>query len=308
MERVEKAKIGLDEIRMLTLGVQVLVGFQLQECFQPRFEQLSAALRSLQITGLLILLACLGVLLVPATQHILVEHGDATARLERLITICLNWACLGLAVVLAADIHLAVRRTVGAGTALTVGLLTGVLALTVWFGWPHAVRGRRGLKERRMALERVDQPTPLAQKIDQMLIEARTILPGAQALLGFQLAVVLTEAFDRLGGQEKLMHVVALLLVALTVMLLMTPAAVHRIVYAGEESEYLLTLGSRFVVAATLPLAAALALDTFVVCARALDSQALALALGASIFVVLVSLWWLFPLAARSHRTASPER
>jgi hypothetical protein len=305
MERVEKAKIGLDEVRMLTLGVQVLVGFQLQGCFQPRFEQMSTHLRSLQIAGLLVLLACLGVLLVPATQHILVEHGDATARLERLITVCLNWACLGLAVALGADVLLAVQRTANAGAALMAGVLTVVLALIIWFGWPYAVRAKRGLKERRMASDRKDQATPLPQKIDQMLIEARTILPGAQALLGFQLAVVLTQGFDTLPAPEKLAHAAALLLVALTIILLMTPAAMHRITYAGEESQHLLKVGSRFVVGSTLPLAAALALDTFVVCTKALGSHVLALALSGATVVVLLSLWWLYPLAARSHRAPS---
>ena len=70
-----------------------------------------------------------------------------------------------------------------------------------------------------------------------MLIEARTILPGAQALLGFQLTVVMTEAFERLGQSEKFTHVAALILMAITVVLLMTPPALHRIVYAGEESK-----------------------------------------------------------------------
>lgn len=159
-----------------------------------------------------------------------------------------------------------------------------------------------------MTSEREDRMTPLPQKIDQMFIEARTILPGAQALLGFQLAVVLTEAFDRLGRAEKVTHLVALLLVSLAIMLLMTPAAVHRIVYSGEESEHLLEVGSRFVTGSTLPLACALALDTFVVCSKALGSEAAALALGVVIFVGLASLWWLYPLAARSRRAATRSR
>jgi hypothetical protein len=37
--------------------------------------------------------------------------------------------------------------------------------------------------------------TPLDIKIEQMLTEARVILPGAQALFGFQLAIVFTRSF-----------------------------------------------------------------------------------------------------------------
>ena len=58
-----------------------------------------------------------------------------------------------------------------------------------------------------------------------MLTEARVILPGAQALLGFQLVIVLTGAFEKLPDISRLMHGLALLCVALSVTLLMTPAA-----------------------------------------------------------------------------------
>jgi len=74
----------------------------------------------------------------------------------------------------------------------------------------------------------------LHEKIDQMLTEARVILPGAQALLGFQLAIVLTEAFAKLPPEIKLTHGAALVLVAVSIILLMTPAAYHRIVYGGR--------------------------------------------------------------------------
>jgi hypothetical protein len=47
------------------------------------------------------------------------------------------------------------------------------------------------------------------------------ILPGAQALLGFQLLVVLTQAFEKLPTHSKVMHAVALGLVALCTVLLM---------------------------------------------------------------------------------------
>ena len=40
-----------------------------------------------------------------------------------------------------------------------------------------------------------EEQTPLKTKIEQMLTEARVVIPGAQALLGFQLIAVLTKAF-----------------------------------------------------------------------------------------------------------------
>ena len=76
-----------------------------------------------------------------------------------------------------------------------------------------------------------DEPTDvsLKSKIEQMLTEARVIIPGAQALLGFQLIAVLTKAFNELPSAFKYVHCVALSAVTLSVILLMTPAALHRI-------------------------------------------------------------------------------
>jgi hypothetical protein len=83
-----------------------------------------------------------------------------------------------------------------------------------------------------------------------MLVEARIIIPGGQALLGFQLTVTLTRAFEQLPASSKLTHVAALCAVAVAVILLMTPPALHRISFAGEDSVSFFRLGSWFVMAA----------------------------------------------------------
>jgi len=50
----------------------------------------------------------------------------------------------------------------------------------------------------------MQQETSLEQRITQMLTEARVVLPGVQALLGFQLVSVLTQAFEKLPASSKL--------------------------------------------------------------------------------------------------------
>ena len=71
-----------------------------------------------------------------------------------------------------------------------------------------------------------------------------------------------------------------LLLVALAVVLLMTPAAYHRIVYAGEDTEDMHQVGSALVTAATAPLALGLAGDVYVVITKIAESPAAGLAAG----------------------------
>ena len=107
--------------------------------------------------------------------------------------------------------------------------------------------------------------TPLHAKIEQMLTEARVVLPGAQALFGFQLAIVLTQSFEQLPSASKITQAASLFLVALSVVLLMAPAAYHSIVYAGEDSQDMHRVGSALVTTATVPLALGLVGDVYVV-------------------------------------------
>ena len=58
-------------------------------------------------------------------------------------------------------------------------------------------------------------------------------LHGAQALLGFQLVGVLLGGFEHLPASSQYIHVVSLGLVTLSTILLMTPAAYHRLVEQG---------------------------------------------------------------------------
>ena len=93
-----------------------------------------------------------------------------------------------------------------------------------------------------------------------MLIEARVVLPGAQALFGFPLAIVLTQSFEQLPSASKITHAASFFMVGLSVMLLIAPAAYHRVVYAGEDSQDMHRVGIALL-AATVPLALGLVGD-----------------------------------------------
>ena len=150
-------------------------------------------------------------------------------------------------------------------------------------------------------------PTPLHVKIEQMLTEARVILPGAQALFGFQLAIVLTQTFETLPALSRMVHALSLGLVALAVMLLMAPAAYHRIVYAGEDSDDMHRVGSVLVTAATLPLALGLTGDIYVVIGKIIGPT-IGLAAAAFGLIVLIGLWYGYPLAAALSQRPTTSR
>ena len=117
-----------------------------------------------------------------------------------------------------------------------------------------------------------ESETSLKTKIEQLLTEARVIIPGGQALLGFQFVATLTKAFETLPQAIKWVHAAALAAVALSVLLLMTPAALHRLAFHGEDDPQFFEIGSRLVVAAALPLALGISADVAVVAYKITES------------------------------------
>jgi hypothetical protein len=93
--------------------------------------------------------------------------------------------------------------------------------------------------------------------------EARMVVPGIQALFGFQLIAVFNEAFRRLEPFEQSLHFVALVLVALAIAIIMTPAAYNRLVERGSLSDLFVRLASWLVAAAMLPLMIALCVEVY---------------------------------------------
>src|SRR5262249_57038708 len=86
----------------------------------------------------------------------------------------------------------------------------------------------------------------LSTSVTHMLEECRMVLPGIQALFGFQLIAVFNSAFwSRLDHFEQLLHYVAIGLVALSVALVMTPAAYHRQAGALAASRPFLTISTK---------------------------------------------------------------
>src|SRR3954471_7751557 len=100
------------------------------------------------------------------------------------------------------------------------------------------------------------QELKLSEAAQTLLDECRMILPGIQALLGFQLIAVFNERFSRdLSAGEQQLHFASLSMVALAVAIIMCPAAYHRIQGVTEVSEQFLRNSSRLLLASMVPLA-----------------------------------------------------
>jgi len=127
------------------------------------------------------------------------------------------------------------------------------------------------------------------------------VLPGVQALFGFQLIAAFNQRFSDLDAFDRGIHFAALLLVALVVGLLMTPAAYHRLCERTAISVYFTTMSSRLIAASMVPLALAIALEVYVVGEIAFPelSSLWTGSFAAATFAALFALWIVFPLVRK---------
>lgn len=299
----QKIKNAINETRILILGSQILLGFQFQSAFRQGFDQLPIRDRAADITALGFMLAALAILIAPSAFHRIAEGGEDSGRLHRFTSAMAAAALLPFACSFGLNLLIATDRVYGGRVALAGGSVTLGLTLFFWYGFELIRRRKVGRRERTMAEKQSDrrERTPLPVKIEQMLIEARVILPGAQALLGFQLMIVITPSFENLAGSAKLAHLAGLCLVTLAVVLLMAPAAYHRLVYAGEDTQEFHEMGSRAVTAATVPLALGIAADVYVVVGKITGSLPAALVFAGATAIVFFGLWHVYPLVLRAR-------
>ena len=297
-----RIKTALDETRLLILGSQVLFGFLFESVFQKGFETLSTASQHLLGAALALMVLSIACLIAPSMQHRIVEAGQSTGRLERAATVFAEWSLLPFAASLGLGIFVVFERVFGTAAGIVTGIASSASAGFFWFGLAWRIGDRRAGN-----VTADSATTPLSTRIEQMLTEARVIIPGCQALLGFQLIAMLTQPFDELPHDAKIMHAAGLCCVTISTILLMTPAALHRETFGGNDSEFFLRLGAGFVVAATLPLALGVAADVYVVFVKITRSTTSAIAASLVLLLAMLSLWFWYPIWLRGRRQTRAE-
>jgi hypothetical protein len=133
-----------------------------------------------------------------------------------------------------------------------------------------------------------------------LIEEARVILPGVQALFGFQTIVVFNDHFAELPSFAKNCHLVGLALVIITVAMVMTPAIYYR-ACGGCATLPMTRLSSLMIRGALAPLACGLALDMFTVIFTATENVGISIGAGVGTIVLLAGLWFVVPRHGRKH-------
>ena len=118
--------------------------------------------------------------------------------------------------------------------------------------------------------------------------------------------MMMMSSFEQLPQSSKVLHLVSLCLVGASTVLLMAPAAFHRIVERGEDTERFHTFASAMVLAAMAALGPAFSIELAIVTRKLTGTVAPAAAAGAGALACFYGAWFglTLVLRARDRRSA----
>lgn len=147
------------------------------------------------------------------------------------------------------------------------------------------------------------QKTELQKLDDEMrkiIEEARVIIPGVQALFGFQTIVVFNERFASLELFAKTCHTLGLGMVMISIAMLMTPPVYYR-ACAGCPTGHMVRISSKMIRGCLVPLALGLSLDMFTVLFVVSNSLWLSSSAALVTLLLFAGLWYVLPVSDRKR-------
>jgi DMSO reductase anchor subunit len=140
------------------------------------------------------------------------------------------------------------------------------------------------------------QTLSLTEAVTLLLEECRMVLPGIQALFGFQLIAVFNARFaEALSPAEQILHLAAIALVAVAVGLVMAPAAYHRQMGPKQVTDDFIAVASRLLSWSMFPLMLGTCLDFYLIARLIVQSRILSLLLSLVLLGLFSTLWFFLP-------------
>jgi hypothetical protein len=137
---------------------------------------------------------------------------------------------------------------------------------------------------------------PLPKAMDNLIEECRMLLPGIQALFGFQLIAVFNSTFaEKLSSLEQQLHLVAIGLVGVAIALILTPAAYHRQIDHVSITRRFIDVSTRLMLWSMASLALSIGLDLYLVSRLILHNTLASLLIMLGLFVLFIFLWLVLP-------------
>jgi hypothetical protein len=132
----------LQELRVASIGVQVLFGFLLSLPFTTRFSALSSAQRDLYLADVLLAALATALLSAPVAFHRLAFRRHAKARVLRASNRLAIAGLVAVALAVSGSVLLIVSFVESGAMVPLLAILTFAMFAVLWFALPLARRGR----------------------------------------------------------------------------------------------------------------------------------------------------------------------
>lgn len=147
-----------------------------------------------------------------------------------------------------------------------------------------------------MATKNSKQETTKELPVDKattlVLDESRMILPGIQALFGFQLMVVFNEAFsEKLSVPEQRLHLLSIALLLITTMSLMAQPVFHRQTAEKHVEDDFVRIASRLMLLGMIPLVISVCLEFYLISRLILGNVLISILLSFGMFLLFLLFW-----------------
>ena len=136
----------------------------------------------------------------------------------------------------------------------------------------------------------------------EMLNELRILLPGAQLLNGFLIALPFTSGFRQIVQLEKWIFMATFLCSLSSLILFTAPAVQHRLLRPLEDRMHFKDVASKQMLAGAFFLSLSLVLCASLVIAEVVGHPA-GLGVGAVFASMILALWWLYPWFWKRRRS-----
>ena len=131
----------------------------------------------------------------------------------------------------------------------------------------------------------------LEREHGELLEELRSLIPGAEVLFGFLLAIRFTGQFGALDDNERYVYYATLLATAVALVLFLAPAAHHRLRFREGDKDFMLRKGNREAIAGTASIALAFTGVVYLITALVFGTSE-AVVIATVFFAFIAWRWW----------------
>ncbi|MGE5377062.1 MAG: DUF6328 family protein [Bacteroidota bacterium] len=147
-------------------------------------------------------------------------------------------------------------------------------------------------KNSRKQAQTCKEELPLDKAASLVLDESRMVLPGIQALFGFQLIVVFNDAFtQKLNIFEQRLHLLAIALVLIATMIIFIQAVFHRQTAEKEVASEFIRIASRLLLLSMFPVVTSICIEFYLISRVILNDVLMAVLFTLGIFCLFLLLW-----------------